>query len=226
MQLFARYLVEVNLLESALKSALLAQQADEENEAPGAADEVVPPDPREPVGDWAPVVPPGQPAFLLGTVWGDQFLITLHGWAQTLQWPTAPHHLLQDDEVTYIELVVHFVAWSGSLIPAADPAGSGCYLQADSMEARVLPRTLEGAVATLIAASAWLRKQHGLVLFPASRTARLYHLQTLGLMGGQAGFNRRPLFSEAPDWVPLLRQVCSQRTIAPLERFVARVPAT
>ena len=94
-------MVEVNLLESALKSALHAQQAEEDNEAPDFVTEVELAAPQEPAGDWAPVVFPGQPDFLKATVWGDDFLISLHRWAQALQWPTAPHRLLQDDEVVH-----------------------------------------------------------------------------------------------------------------------------
>ena len=104
--------------------------------------------------------------------------------------------------------------------PVPQPGEDGSYLLARSIEAQVLPHTLEGALGTFIAAVTWLRRTHGLNLLPAARVRKLFHLRPLGMTTGQLGLNRRPLFADASEWVLRLREVCSEKTLAPLVKHV------
>ena len=221
---YAQYLVEVNLLDSSLRAVVQAEQGEPDDAASDQEQEIRLLEGSGPGGEWTPLVPACPQPCLMNLVWGDDFMLTLYSWAQQLQWPVAPHPVMQEDGVTYLELFTHFVVWSNLIPPAEVPTISGRkFVPSRSLLAKVQPRTLEATVGTMVEACQFLRRSHGLSLLPAARARRLHHLRPLGLKSVQLGLNKRPLFPPADGWILLLRRACAHHTVATFERHVAEV---
>ena len=144
-------------------------------------------------------------------VWGGEFLSSLYEWARLLTWLPLPQPVQDDFCCTYLELMVNWVIWSGTLPPTALITSTGReYVPSLSLRARLQPQTLEDFTGTFQAALLHLAAQDG-TLLPARRLQGIPDLKALGLPKTQLGLDRRPLFPAAEGWVPVLSDTCRIR---------------
>ena len=132
--LFACYLVALSKEESILKQIAVRRQSDGDvQQARGPSGQ---PDSTvteqwlqlQPLPPWKPRLPGWQRDWILAASWPPWFSVSLWGWATTLSWPECQPTKGQAQGITYLELVVNFVAVT-KLVP---PSGwtTSCLVRA------------------------------------------------------------------------------------------------
>ena len=161
---------------------------------------------------------------MAGAPWGEPFTSSLHEWLKVLCWPPQPQPAEDDLGCSYLEMMIHFFAWSGVSPPTkVAHADKPFFLDSTSAEASLQPRTAETWAGTFHEAVVFLARANK-DLLPARQVFGLLHLRSLGYQPLEAGVDRRPLFMAAGDWIPLLVQTCRARTLEPLFAFVSSGP--
>ena len=223
-ELFAGYLVELNVAEQRRKEA-----------ATGRHD-------ITPVYDEArarrdffarPAVPLAGDTFrqhcgpchrLRGLPFGDEFMRSLHRWAGLLDWPNLPLHPAHVGSITFLELCVHFCVATRTL-PPIPLYGSkqrrfiSLHTEAGRLQhvdVWVLVSTFQEAVETLC-------RSHSIHLLPASRIQQLPNLRALGLKWDLPGISVRPILQQHVDFDRILSAICETGNIQSLLRFCSGV---
>ena len=220
---FCKYLVDLNLAEARCKAALEdspfpALEPDDEGRA---GFEAILDSWDYQGGSQAPEFSPtGNPGAFL---WGADYGASLQAWALQLRWPCLP--LVSDEQlgVTFLELLVHYVAWRQELPPVQVFDGkSKKYLPRHAPEPCLQPTSLCGCVGSFHLALRDFKRQFGVELIPGPVVKDQTHLRRLGLWQPQLGVMYRPIFSEAPGWIQLLRAVCEDTRMSHLDCWVMR----
>ena len=154
--------------------------------------------------------------------WGTSFMTSMCGWLLSLEWPAEPRSLQLDRACPYVEMMVHFVAWSNILPPTVIPSATGRqFVESADPRALLQPRSLATFTGVFQEALLYIAKRRP-SLVPALKVTGIPYLRALGLKPYQSGLDRHPLFPPAQGWIPLLVEVCRLGCYFPL---VARVNA-
>ena len=216
---FCNYLIDVNVADIRFKEAEEDTiQLCHESLQPVQADRL-----QRTLLEWTSTrlsSPPEAQGPVVDGPWGEAFMRSMCGWLWSLEWPEEPRSIQQDLACPYVEMLVHFVVWSGILPPTViQTSTSRVYVDSLDPMAVMQPRSLASFVGTFQESLLHIAKMRPRLL-PALKVTGIPYLKALGLRPLQSGIDRHPRFPPACNWTPLLAEVCRLNCYQPLVAHV------
>ena len=222
MVLFAEYLVEVNIVFNRRKEALQhgGDFTPEYDQVRARRDFFAPPTGAL-VGDTFQQYC-GQQHRICGLPFGDSFMLSLYRWAASLRWPNLPLRPEHEGAITFVELIVRFCLWAGSLPPVVIHGKEGRrFVSATSEEGLLQRQDLWSITTTFQEAIEVASRQRDIQFLPASRILQISNLRALGLSWDLPGISIRPVLESGERADDVLAQICEQGNIHALQKALA-----
>ena len=157
---------------------------------------------------------------LQGSPFGDDFMLLLHRWAASLDWPQQPLQPKHAGAITFLQLCLRFCIWSRSLPPLPVYSGKAKrFVSWDSEAGKLQLLDFWVLACTFREAVEHARRSHDMHFLPASRVQQLPNLRSLSLKWDLPGTMVNPTFSCCEVFERTLLAICEEGNISPLVRF-------
>ena len=158
-------------------------------------------------------VPEYQREWILACSWKPEFTVPLWHWLRGLKWAVKLPQGRAQGGTTYIELLIHYIVFTGQCPPSGLAELSPTEHEADPL--LLEPTTLRQLTHSLTEAVRQLERVSGQVLWPPRR-GKVFSLRCLGCRDSRIGLTLRPFFADPSDSLRLLRQVVQTSSVSPL----------
>ena len=142
--------------------------------------------------------------------WPSWYRHSLVSWLEALRWPTEVQADRQLAGITFLEMLVSFVAFTGRLPPARGSRDCGRqWIDLTATDGIMLPCVLRECIVAMVSHVAVMTRKTKIRVWASARHHRLWCLRVLQHEQGRKGLLLRPHLPEVNDVSEVLRDVLS-----------------